>query len=396
MDHIKSQFPIFANHPKLIYLDNAATTQKPAVVIEALTDFYTTSYANVHRGLYPLSETATALYEQARGTLASFIGATATEIVFTSGATYGLNLVANAIPALLQKQHPQILVTELEHHSNFLPWQRITQQQNLKFVELDQNFELVFSDLPYFDVAAISLVSNVTGTKVDLETVVPKLRAVNPKAVIVVDASQAVGHIQIDVKKSDIDFLVFSGHKMYGPTGVGILYGKQDLLSQIEPFILGGGMIQDVTRTTAAWAPAPEKFEAGTPPIAEAVALATAVKFVQDIGIDQLSAHEQKLSKYLYAELSQIPELTIYHPKNVTDHGGVFSFSSSKVHAHDLSQILGDRQICVRAGHHCVRILHKEVFNIPASVRASFGIYNSESDIDKMIEGIKDIITMFK
>ncbi len=391
---MKELFPIFQNIKDLVYLDNAATTQKPTVVIDALIDFYTRHNANVHRGLYPLSEDATNMYEDARKSLAEFINADSSEIIFTGGTTDSINQIAeDLIRSKIVKENPSVLLTELEHHSNILPWQRIS--KNIKYIEVDSNFELKLNESyrsESFDVVSLALVSNVTGTINDIK----KIREMFPKSLIIVDAAQAMAHMKVDVKDLDVDFLVFSGHKMYGPTGIGVIYAKRELLEKMEPLKVGGGMIREVSKESATWAEIPEKFEAGTPPISEAVALAEAAKFISEIGFDKLTSHEDSLRKYLVSKLQEIEGIQIYHPPININAGSVISFSVESVHPHDIAQYLGENNICIRAGHHCTQILHKEILKIPASCRVSFAIYNDTSDIDALIAKLQEVVQMFK
>lgn len=386
---VKSQFTLLKNSPKLAYLDNAATTQKPKSVIKAIGNFYRKDNANVHRGIYDLSERATRKYEQARAAVAALLHAKTEEVIFTSGTTDSINLLARSLQnSGIIAKNPKILVTELEHHSNYLPWRSIT--DNLTHAPINKEFRIDWPE-GEFDIVAVTHISNVTGTEVDLKQVRKKY----PKALLVVDAAQSIAHREINVRELDVDFLAFSGHKMYGPTGIGVLYGKKDLLEKLPPMKLGGGMIKEVSKEKLSWAGLPEKHEAGTPPIAQAVGLATAVKLIQKIGLKNIAAHEEVLRQYAQKKLESINGTKLYHPAANNNAGAVMSFSLEDIHPHDIAQLLGNKHITVRAGHHCCQILHREVFQIPASTRISLAVYNTKEDIDKLIEAIREIRLTF-
>jgi len=409
MLQVRQDFPLFNTYPKLAYLDNAASSQKPQIVLDALLDFYTTKNANVHRGMYPLSELATGSYELARETVAEFIGAKAKEIIFTSGTTDSINGAASMLAKYFkensnawknkndkrqnQKNNEEIvvLVTELEHHSNIVPWQEIPNAK-LVYAKVNENYEVDFSDvLIEPDIVAVTMCSNVTGTIVDIG----RVREMFPNALLVVDAAQAVAHLPIDVKALNVDMLSFSGHKMYGPTGIGVLYIKDTLLDTLSPFRFGGGMIEEVKRDSSTWAMLPEKFEAGTPNIAGAWGLKAAVEYLVSLGFEAIQESEREMNEYAYQKLSSIEGLTLFHPNNAAVHGGVFSFVMDSIHAHDLSYLLGERDIATRAGHHCAQILHREVFKVPATTRCSLGIYNVKEEINRLIDEIEAIRKTF-
>ncbi len=384
---IKSEFPIFENHPDLVFLDNASTTQKPKEVLNKLLEVYTNYNANVHRGLYPIAEKINQEYEDARKKIAKFINADPEEVIFTSGTTDATNLIAESlVRSKLIPLEPKVLTTEAEHHANFLPWQRITDGK-LKFLSTAEN---ILNE--EYDVVAYSVVSNVTGQFNEIKEL--KEHKNLSKALFIADAAQAIAHNRIDVKEMDVDFLVFSGHKMFGPTGIGVLYGKKELLNKMEPFRVGGGMIREVKRTHSSWAELPNKFEAGTPAIADAIALGAAVDFINNLGINNINKHETELTQYALTKLKELNNINIYH-NNSLNSGPVISFTIEGVHPHDIAQYLGDKSICVRAGHHCTQILHKEIFEIPASVRLSLSIYNTIEDIDYFIEELKNGIKVY-
>lgn len=384
---IKSEFPIFENHPDLVFLDNASTTQKPKEVLNKLLEVYTNYNANVHRGLYPIAEKINQEYEDARKKIAKFINADPEEVIFTSGTTDATNLIAESlVRSKLIPLEPKVLTTEAEHHANFLPWQRITDGK-LKFLSTAEN---VLNE--EYNVVAYSVVSNVTGQFNEIKEL--KEHKNLSKALFIADAAQAIAHNRIDVKEMDVDFLVFSGHKMFGPTGIGVLYGKKELLNKMEPFRVGGGMIREVKRAHSSWAELPNKFEAGTPAIADAIALGVAVDFIKNLGINNINKDETELTQYALTKLKELNNINIYH-NNSLNSGPVISFTIEGVHPHDIAQYLGDKSICVRAGHHCTQILHKEVFEIPASVRLSLSIYNTIEDIDYFIEELKNGIKVY-
>ncbi|MBE2280003.1 MAG: cysteine desulfurase [Ignavibacteriaceae bacterium] len=389
-ENLKSQFPIFRNIPGLVFLDNASTTQKPQIVLDKLLDVYTKYNSNVHRGLYPIAVRADEEYDLARKRIARLINADKDEIVFTSGTTDSTNLIAASLLASgIIPEGANILTSEIEHHSNFLPWQNLT-NGNLSFAKYE-NGNLNYPTEQAFDVVVFTIMSNVTGKYIDIE----ELRKGELKnAIFIADAAQAIAHVPIDVKKMDVDFLVFSGHKMFGPTGVGIVYGKKELLNKMQPFKLGGGMINKVSKENFTSTTGPQKFEAGTPPIADAIALGEAVNFIEGIGFENIIPHEQNLRRYALNKLSQIKKIKIYHDDN-DNSGAVISFTIYGIHPHDIAQYLGDNNICVRAGHHCTQILHKDVLQIPASVRVSMSIYNNENDIDNLIEELNNCIAYY-
>jgi cysteine desulfurase/selenocysteine lyase len=394
---LKSQFPIFQNNPGLIYFDNGATTQKPQSVIDAEIEFYTKYNSNVHRGLYPLSQVATDKYEEARGIVADFINASPEEIIFTSGTTDSTNAVATMLQkSKLLNPKPKILLTELEHHANIIPWQQI-EGVNLDYLSVDENYEISIEgqkDLEGYDVVSMSLISNVTGTI--SQSFYNSLTCQRVNTLTVLDAAQAVAHIPIDVKTLDVDFLTFSGHKMFGPTGIGVLYVKRGILEKLVPFRTGGGMIVEVGKNSATWAEIPERFEAGTPNIAGAIGLAESIKFINNIGFDYIQSTENDLRNYLFAKLSDIPSIKIFHPSLDKAAASVISFYIVGVHPHDISESLGNSNICVRAGHHCTHILHREVFKVPATVRASLSIYNTKEEIDVFVEKLKEVVEIYK
>lgn len=390
----KSKFPIFRNNPELIYLDSASTTQKPKSVIDSLVSFYSKYNANVHRGLYNIAEKATEEYEKAREEIARFINAESDEIFFVSSATDGINLISSMLQSSgLIDRKPRIILSELEHHSNILPWQRLNPKE-IDYLMISSDFNLA-SQIPDKDYDILSLThgSNVTGTILPIKQLIDNSDRVK---FTVLDATQTVAHRKVDVKSLDVDFLVFSSHKVYGPGGVGVVYGRREILDAVNPFRVGGGMIKEVNRNTATWADLPEKFEAGTPPIGDAIALAEAIRFIKEIGIVNIKNHEEKLRIKLVGELRKIEGINVYHPPLNFEALGVVSFNIDGIHPHDLAQFLGDMNICVRAGHHCTQILHRDVLNIPASVRVSVGIYNNISDIEKLVEGLKKAIKYYK
>jgi cysteine desulfurase/selenocysteine lyase len=397
---VRKDFPIFErtirDAKKLVYLDSGATSQKPLSVIEAESNFYKFTNAAVHRGAHQLAEEATDAYEGARLKVANFLGAKEEEIVFTKNATESLNLVAyamgNAEPgsrfALTSKD--QIVVTEMEHHANLIPWQQLAARTGaeLKWFEVTPEGRLDLSAINSIitentKVVALTHQSNVLGTINPLEAITARAHEVG--AVVVLDACQSVPHMPIDVKKLNVDFLAFSGHKALGPTGVGVLWSS--VFEELPPFLFGGSMIETVTMTSATWAPAPRKFEAGVPNMAQAVGLGAALDYLTEVGMQSIFDHEVELTGYLINGLLQIPELSIVGPLNTEARGGSVSFTVGHIHPHDLGQYLDSQGVAVRTGHHCAWPLTRKL-GVPATTRASLYLYNDESDCDALFAAI--------
>lgn len=376
----------------LAYLDNAASTQKCDTVLEAMDTFQRTTYANVHRGVYRIAEEATAAYEGARAAVATFLNAREpAEIIFTKNATESLNLVAQSYARLL-KPGDGVLLTQLEHHANLVPWQQAAKCHQLKLRYLpvtdDGRLDMTVLDtllVPGTKVVSVSAMSNVLGTVVELGPIIARAHEVG--AVVVVDAAQTAVHQPLDVQALDCDFLAFTGHKIFGPSGIGVLYGKRALLETMPPFLYGGHMINEVQWDDSTWAELPGKFEAGTPPITEAVGLAAALKFVQSVGWQAIQAHEADVTSYALKRLGEVPKLTIIGPAQPQARGPVFSFTVDGIHAHDLASVLDEAGVAVRAGHHCAQPLHRR-FGLAATTRASFTIYNTRAEVDRLVAGM--------
>ena len=393
---LRRDFPILqrpVRGRRLVYLDSAATSQKPAAVIEALAAFYQRSNANVHRGIHTLAEEATAAYEGARARVAAFLGARDDEIVFTRGTTEALNLVAWGWASHRLRPGDTILVTLMEHHSNLVPWQQVAARGgfHLRAVPLTADGRLdrdAFSRLLADHrprVVALAHMSNVLGTINPVAELARQAREAG--AVVVVDGAQSVPHLPVDVRRLGVDFLAFSAHKMLGPTGLGVLYGRRERLEEMEPLLTGGGMIRHVELQRSTWADPPHRFEAGTPPIAEAAAFACALDYLARLGMDAVAAHERDLVRYAWERLRQVKGLTLYGPE--PEHrGGVISFTVAGVHPHDLAQVLDGEGVAIRAGHHCTQPLHRHL-GVVATARASFYVYNDRDDVDRLVEGIE-------
>jgi cysteine desulfurase/selenocysteine lyase len=398
--NVRKDFPIFErtirDGKKLVYLDSGATSQKPLSVIEAESNFYKFHNAAVHRGAHQLAEEATDAYEGARLKVAAFLGAREEQIVFTKGATESLNLIAyamgNAAPgtrfALTSKDN--IVVTEMEHHANLIPWQQLAGRTGaqLSWFEVTPDGRLDLSNINSVitentKVVALTHQSNVLGTIIPLKAIVARAHEVG--AVVVLDACQSAPHMPIDVKELGVDFLVFSGHKALGPTGVGVLWSS--LLDDLPPFLYGGSMIENVTMTAATWAPAPRKFEAGVPNMAQAIGLGAALDYLSALGMDNVHNHEVALTKYLIEKLLQVPELKIVGPTNLDSRGGTVSFTVGEIHPHDLGQYVDSQGVAVRTGHHCAWPLTRKL-GVPATTRASLYLYNEESDCDALFDAI--------
>lgn len=392
---IRKDFPIFTrtirDGKKLVYLDSGATSQKPQSVIDAEIDFYTSHNAAAHRGAHQLAEEATEAMESARQIVADFIGGDVDEIVFTKSATESLNLLAYSYTSLITKDD-SIVVTEMEHHANLIPWQQLAQRtgSTLKWFEVDSEGRLDLSKIDSVitddtKIVALTHQSNVLGTINPLEAIVARAHEVG--AVVVLDACQSVPHMPINVAQLNIDYLTFSGHKAVGPTGVGVLWGRSELLEMLPPFLFGGSMIETVTMTSATWAPAPRKFEAGVPNMAQIVGLGAALKYLSKIGMDEIFLHEVELGAYLIKRLSEIEGLRIVGPQQMQARGGTVSFTFGDIHPHDLGQYLDAQGIAVRTGHHCAWPLTRKL-GVPATTRASLYFYNDERDVDALIDGI--------
>jgi cysteine desulfurase/selenocysteine lyase len=399
---IAKDFPILSRSirdgKKLVYLDSGATSQKPNSVIDAESNFYRLHNAAAHRGAHQLAEEATTAMEKARQIVVDFIGASVDEVVFTKSATESLNLVAYAMgnAAKGNRFHidstNSIVVTEMEHHANLIPWQQLASRTGatLKWFEVTPEGRLDLSNINSVitedtKVVALTHQSNVLGTINSLEAIVKRAHEVG--AVVVLDACQSVPHMAVNVKKLDIDFLMFSGHKTVGPTGIGILWGRAELLAELPPFLTGGSMIESVTMTTATWAPAPRKFEPGVPNMAQAVGLGTALEYLTSVGMDEIHKHEVELTRYGIEKMNEIKDLKIIGPRDLDMRGGTLSFTVGEIHPHDLGQFLDSQGIAVRTGHHCAWPLTRKL-GVPATTRASFYLYNSKNDIDALINGI--------
>ena len=396
---IKKDFPIFSrqiNGRDLVYLDSAATTQKPIEVIDSITSYYKNCNSNIHRGIYSISIEATELYENARNTIAKFINANSSrEIIFTRNATEAINLVANAWVSANLKEGDSIILTEMEHHSNLVPWQIIAKKLKLKlnFIKIQPDGELILDNLEdlFTDNAkflSLTHVSNVLGTINPIKDIISKAHAHG--ITTLVDAAQSVPHMSVDVQNIDSDFFVFSGHKMLGPSGIGVLHAKKDILENMEPFLYGGDMISNVSLREAQWNDVPWKFEAGTPNIVGAIGLGKAVDYLDNLGMSNIHKHEQELYSYAIDRFSDLKEFKIFGFENKYSTGGVISFSYSDFHPHDIASILDGESIAVRAGHHCAQPL-MEKLGVPATTRASFYVYNDESDIDKLFDGLQKV-----
>ena len=391
---IRSDFPLIANNPDLVYLDSAATSQRPASVLEAEKVFYENYNANPLRGLYDLSQKATECYEDARANVAKFIGAKPEEIVFTRNASESLNLVAFCLSSLLSAGD-EVVITVMEHHSNIIPWQQACKHTGatLKFIECDDEgliSEDVFRSAVTDKTKIVSMVhvSNVLGVKNDVKTFAKIAHEVG--ALFVCDGAQSVPHMAVDVKDLDVDFLSFSGHKMGAPMGIGALYGKYELLNKMPPFLTGGEMIEFVTREDATWAEVPHKFEAGTVNAGGAYALSAAIDYYNKVGIDNIAAREDELSVYAYKALSDVPYLHIIGSTDPLQHHGIFAFTLEGVHPHDIAEILNADNICIRAGHHCAQPL-LQFIGVNSAARASIMFYNTEEEIDKLADSLKTI-----
>ncbi len=392
LSDLRHDFPIISEG--VHFLDSGASSQKPVQVLEAMDRFARTSYANVHRGAYSLSVAATEAYEAARRRVAEFIGAERPEeVIFTRGTTTGLNMVAFGWGMENLRPGDRILTTVMEHHSNLVPWQMVAKRTGatLDFLTLDDDGRIdraVLDDklTEGVKVVAITGMSNALGTIPDVASIASRAHELGAR--VVVDGAQLVPHRGVDVKTLGADFLAFSAHKMLGPTGIGILWGKMDALEEMEPFEGGGEMIADVTLEGATWAPIPHRFEAGTPPIIEAVGLHAAIDYLDAIGMDRVFAHDQELTRIALERLSDVPGVRIHGPKGLEDRGGVISITMEGAHPHDLATILDEHGVSVRAGHHCAKPLMREL-GVAATARISFYVYNTVDDIDAAVRGLR-------
>ncbi len=399
---IRAEFPILGReingHP-LSYLDSGATVQKPAAVIEAVDRYYREHNSNVHRGAHSLSQEATALYEGARAKVARHINADAGEIVFTRNVTGAINLVAQSWGQANLGPGDRILLTEMEHHSNIVPWYLIAERTGaeLEFVEVDDEGRLDRAHLTEClarepKIFAFTHVSNVLGTTNPVADIVAEAKAAG--AVTLIDGAQSAPRLNLDMAAIGADFYGFTGHKFYGPTGIGVLYGRRQLLNELEPFEGGGSMISKVTKEKITWAEVPAKLEAGTPPIAEAAGLGAAVDWIDELGIEAIAAHERELGEYAIGKLKEVPGLTLFGPADMTDREAILSFDLEGVHPHDVSEILDRHGVAVRAGHHCAQILMKRL-EVPATTRASYAVYNTNEETDRLIEALLDARRVF-
>ncbi|WP_456476351.1 cysteine desulfurase [Oceanithermus sp.] len=395
---VKRDFPVFANNPGLVFLDSAASSQKPRAVTRAITRYYEHDHANVHRGAYALSTRATEAYETARRQMARFLGAETDEIVFVRNATEALNLVAHAWGLGHLREGDEILVTEMEHHANLVPWQLVAARTGarLKAVPLTDEGRL---DLDAFEtllsertrVFAVTQMSNVLGT---LNPVAELAAAARERgALVVVDGAQAAPHLPVRVRELNADFYALSGHKMLGPTGAGVLWGRREVLRDLPPFLGGGSMIEEVTLERSTYAPPPQRFEAGTPAIAEAIGLGAAAEYLMQLGMENVWAHDRALLGYALERLAEVPDLRLYGPEG-PDRGGVIAFNLGSLHPHDLATALDERGVAVRTGHHCAQPLHRRL-GVPATARASFYVYNTTADADRLVEALLEARAFF-
>lgn len=405
---IRKDFPaldrVVHDGKKLVYLDNAATSQKPRQVLDVLNAYYERSNANVHRGVHVLAEEATALYEGARDKVAAFVNAPSRdEVIFTKNASESLNLVANMLgwadePYRVDRD-TEIVITEMEHHSNIVPWQLLSQRTGatLKWFGLTDDGRLDLSDIEQVitektKIVSFVLVSNILGTVNPVEAIVRRAQDVG--ALVLIDASQAAPHMALDVQALGADFVAFTGHKMVGPTGIGVLWGRQELLEDLPPFLGGGEMIETVSMHSSTYAPAPHKFEAGTPPIAQAIGLGAAVDYLTAIGMDKIAAHEHALTEYALERLRDVPSLRIIGPDTAQDRGSALSFTLGDIHPHDVGQVLDEQGIAVRVGHHCARPVCLR-YGIPATTRASFYLYSTPAEVDALVDGLEQVRNFF-
>jgi cysteine desulfurase / selenocysteine lyase len=402
-EEIRKDFPILEekfNAKQLTYLDSGASSQKPIQVIHTLEKFYRQQYANIHRGIYALSADATEMYDEARRKVTRFINAnTWREVVFTRNTTESINLVAYSWGYNNIKAGDAILISEMEHHANHVPWLQLCERTGaeLRFIPLTPDGQL---DMDAFDqlldervkLVAVTSMSNVLGTITPAAEIARKSHAVG--ALVLLDGAQSVPHMPTDVQALDCDFLAFSSHKMLGPTGIGVLYGKRALLEAMPPFMTGGDMIHKVDYEKAEWAPIPQKFEAGTPAIAETVGLGAAVDYLSEVGMDRVRQHEIELTAYAISKLTNVEGVHILGPRDPMVRGAAISFTFGNVHPHDLGSILDHEAIAIRAGHHCAMPLHRKL-GIPASARASLYIYNTTDDVDRLVEGLDKATEIF-
>jgi len=401
---LRNDFPIFRkkiNGKDLVYLDNASTTQKPYTVIDSITDFYSNYNSNIHRAVYQLAEEATKMYEHSREKIANFINARPEEIIFTRNTTESINLIAHSWARLNLKKDDGVAITEIEHHSNIVPWQILSQEigTRLEYVGIDENgfldlehmIELISSKK--IKLVSLSHMSNVLGTIVPIEKII---RIAHENGIpVIVDGAQSVPHMPVNVENMDCDFLVFSAHKMLGPTGVGVLYAKKEHLDKMKPFLAGGDMIKEVFKFHTDYNEVPYKFEAGTPNIADVVGFGAAIEYLEKIGMENIRKHEIYLTDYALESMLSLKYVTIYGPRDPNERGGVISFNIADIHPHDLATIMNNHGIAIRSGHHCAQVLMQRL-DVPATSRASFYIYNTKEEIDRFVNAIKEAGRIFK
>lgn len=397
-NNIKTHFPVFIHEPSLVYLDSAATTLTPQSVIDAMNVYYQECPVNVRRGMYSLGEKASAMVEDARKKVADFVHATPEEIIFTSGTTQSINMLARMLESRITEQS-NIVLTRIEHHANLIPWQQLAKRTNaeIRFIELTDNNDIDRESIQkvideHTAIVSIALVSNVLGSIIPAQEIISAAKKVH--AITVIDAAQAVGHIPVNVQELACDFIAFSAHKMYGPKGVGILYGKKALLDELDPSVYGGDMIREVNYSDATWGDTPYKFEAGTQNIPGIIGFGAATSFITSVGWEQIQSHEHDLMVYALDILQRIDGVCIVGPSTAEKRSGVISFTVEGIHPHDVNESLNARNIAVRVGHHCAMPLMR-LLELPGTVRLSLGVYSSKEDIDRAVDAIKDVIRVF-
>ena len=403
---IRHDFPILSRTVRdgrpLVYLDNAATTQKPNQVVDTITDYYRRHNANAHRAIYALAEESTELYESARDKVAGFINARdRSEIVFVRGTTEAINMVAYAWGRANVGKGDVVVTTEYEHHSNIVPWQLLTQEKgaSLRYIPMDDEGCLMLDALDDIlaegrtKLVAFSMMSNVLGTITDTAAIISRCRRAGVPTLV--DGAQAVPHMRVDVESLGCDFFAFSGHKMMGPTGVGVLWARKSMLEKMRPFHGGGDMIREVHKYESTWNDLPYKFEAGTPNIADVVGLGAAVDYLERIGMGNVRRHERELTAYALSKMADIPGLTVYGPRDPDRRGGVISFNFADVHPHDVAQIMDEEGVAIRSGHHCAQVL-MERLDVAATSRASFYVYNTKDEVDVLVGSLQKVAKVFK